>query len=202
MPNNSNSEKLKANTCEPSKQKMANNEEEYVCDPEEYICDCSVCGERIYVHGNIECGEDGEGGGCCKECEPQPENIDIDKLQATFGNVRSVCFLGGEKLKGNASEPSKQKMANNATPRFTDETLFGMCYMFDEHVNHTYVEIRAYLNRLTQAIEEQDEWEEKQAAKEISLKLRSLQYSRSTRTSNEVVACLGLEKYGWKLAEV
>ena len=48
------------------------------CDPkgdvllgeEEYICDCSVCGERIYPCGSIELGDDGDGGGCCKGCEP------------------------------------------------------------------------------------------------------------------------------------
>ena len=41
-------------------------------EEEEYICDCSVCGERLYPCGPIECGDDGNSGGCCKGCEPTP----------------------------------------------------------------------------------------------------------------------------------
>jgi len=78
------------------------------CDPkgdvllgeEEYICDCSVCGERIYPCGSIELGDDGDGGGCCKGCEPTPTEEDEEEEKYAICEVCGIdeCVDYGDKL--------------------------------------------------------------------------------------------------------
>ena len=68
----------------------------------------------------------------------------------------------------------------------------------DQFVLNLFVEILAYKNRLIEAIEAEEQWEENAAAKQISWRLRTLQYSRSQAVANGIVVKAGLEKYGWK----
>ena len=68
----------------------------------------------------------------------------------------------------------------------------------DQFALNLYIEILAYKNRLIDAIEEEEQWEENAAAKQISWRLRTLQYSRSQAVANGIVVKAGLEKYGWK----
>ena len=96
-----------------------------------------------------------------------------------------------KKIESNFQLQYKGKMNNNKSKMNADP-------LTDQFALNLYIEILAYKNRLIDAIEEEEQWEENAAAKQISWRLRTLQYSRSQAVANGIVVKAGLEKYGWK----
>ena len=71
----------------------------------------------------------------------------------------------------------------------------------NEEVKYTFNErvmVRAWLTRLQKSIKDKNENEEKHAAAQISWILRGVAIEHNTKTANEIIATLGLEKYGWE----
>ena len=118
------------------------------------------------------------------------------KIESNF-QLQYKGKMNNNKSKMNASynidantNPNHQVFATNGI----STTPFEL----DSDDYYCFVEILAYKNRLIDAIEKEDNYEENAAAKQISWRLRTLQYSRSVTVANEVVVKAGLEKYGWK----
>ena len=98
-----------------------------------------------------------------------------------------------KKIESNFQLQYKGKMNNNKSNMNAYKNP-----LTDQFVLNLFVEIMAYKNRLIEAIEAEEQWEENAAAKQISWRLRTLQYSRSQAVANGIVVKAGLEKYGWK----
>ena len=110
-------------------------------------------------------------------------NMNNKKLQATTTNnnnnnknaiVKKIAFK--------KPQPTTNNMANNN----------------QEFVLNLFVEIMAYKYRLITAEEAGAAGAANAAAKEITWRLRTLQYSRSVKVANETLVKAGLEKHGWK----
>ena len=120
----------------------------------------------------------------------------VKKIESNF-QLQYKGKMNNNKSKMNAS----YNIDANTNPNhqvFTTNGISTSPFPLDSDDYYCFVEILAYKNRLIDAIEKEDNYEENAAAKQISWRLRTLQYSRSVTVANEVVVKAGLEKYGWK----